>query len=661
MQTTLQSEINIILKQFPEYWENEELLKHKVIEDLRNYREELIDKLLSNDLISKTYSVQLGENKLFKLEDFVSMLRFKNYWLSSYTKYSNEIGLTNEGKYLKYNTDVVLDFPYKDTIFEGSMTKEEVGKKEIFFHNILAKEEIDVLRAPKILTNVKKIDVNGEHETVEFNDKDNLIIKGNNLIALHTLKERYAGKIKLVYMDPPYNTGNDSFKYNDRFNHSTWLTFMKNRLEIAKELLSDNGVILAQVDDNMQAHLKILMDEIFGANQFETTFHVQVRYKNKTLSEDNDFQKVMEVVHVYSKNHSSFAPNKLKEEYSLDKFKWAVKEKQPKETIIENGKKVDVFGPDDFEISEEEPHLDGLKETWATGSLIRQGGTAAEFLAKYLVDRNEIGYLYKVYGMGSDGLGFRYIRGPKRKGAQRGTFFSGVPLSIKNAVSKKEYYKEKPIPNLLNNLLHYEDSFGNNRTEGGVDIGGGKKPESLLQYFIEYFSNKDDIILDFFGGSGTTAATALKLNRRFITVEQLDNQLEKMLRRMKNVISGDKTGISKEVKWQGGDSFIYAELQKLNETYIDNIQKVSAKEELIPVVDEMKKRAYLDFRVDMSKLTLDNDNFSTLSLEKQKDILIKVLDGNQMYLSYSEIEDKLYDVPEKIKEFNRSFYESEDV
>ena len=107
--------------------------------------------------------------------------------------------------------------------------------------------------------------------------EDNLIIKGNNLIALHSLKDMYAGKVKLIYIDPPYNTGNDSFKYNDNFNHSTWLTFMKNRLEVAKDFLSDYGVIFVQCDDNEQAYLKVLMDEIFGKNAYLENIEVAVK------------------------------------------------------------------------------------------------------------------------------------------------------------------------------------------------------------------------------------------------------------------------------------------------------------------------------------------------------------------------------------------------
>src|SRR5690625_4892955 len=221
METKLLTEIRLVLENFPMYWENGQLIKHKIIDDIRHYKKDLIESLLSNQLIKDTYSIQIGTNTNFKVEDFINMLRYKNYWENSYTKYSNQIGLTSEGQYLKYNSDIVLDFPHKDCVLEGGMTKEEVGKKEIYYHNVLAKDEIDMLCSPKVLSNVKKYAQDGQHEVTEIKDTDNLIIKGNNLIALHTLKSRYAGKVKLIYIDPPYNTGNDSFKYNDRFNHST--------------------------------------------------------------------------------------------------------------------------------------------------------------------------------------------------------------------------------------------------------------------------------------------------------------------------------------------------------------------------------------------------------------------------------------------------------
>src|SRR5699024_9361587 len=179
-----------------------------------------------------------------------------------------KIRLTSEAKYLKYNTDVVLDFPHKDSVLEGGMTKEDIGKKEMYYHNVIAKEEVDTLLAPKTLINIIRYSKEQQEKLNKFTEKDNLILKGNNLVALHSLKNRYAGKIKLIYIDPPYNTGNDSFKYNDRFSRSTWLTFMKNRLEIAKDLLAHDGSIYIHLDYNQSHYLKILMDDIFGESNF---------------------------------------------------------------------------------------------------------------------------------------------------------------------------------------------------------------------------------------------------------------------------------------------------------------------------------------------------------------------------------------------------------
>src|SRR5690625_2720956 len=128
VETALLTQINEVLSNFEEYWDDDTLLKNKVIEDIRNYKEKVIQALLENELIKDTYSMQIGSKTIFKMEDFISMLRYKNYWENSYTRYSNEIGLTAEGKYLKYNTDVVLDFPHKDSVLEGGMSQEDVGK-----------------------------------------------------------------------------------------------------------------------------------------------------------------------------------------------------------------------------------------------------------------------------------------------------------------------------------------------------------------------------------------------------------------------------------------------------------------------------------------------------------------------------------------------------
>src|SRR5699024_10009351 len=315
--TALLEQIKQVIRRFPKYWEQDSLLKNRLIDDIRAYKTPVIKALLANELIKDTYSLEFDGVTILKVEDFIIMLRYKNYWEDSYTKYSNEIGLTSDGKYLNYTTDVVLDFPHKDGVLEGGMTKEDKGKKEIYYHNVLAKREIDTLLVSKVLSNMKKYDTNGEHNIEEFKDTDNLIIKGNNLIALHTLKEKYAGKVKLVYIDPPYNTGGDSFKYNDRFNHSTWLTFMKNRLEIARLLLSDDGSIWINIDDDESHYLKVLGDEIFGRDNFISNIIWKKKY-----SPHNDARYISDMhehVLVFAKNKNNFNVNLLPRSESMNK------------------------------------------------------------------------------------------------------------------------------------------------------------------------------------------------------------------------------------------------------------------------------------------------------------------------------------------------------
>ena len=234
-----------------------------------------------------------------------------------YTEYSNKIGLfdKNNKQFIGNSPEVVLSFPFKDAVLEAGMTKEDAGREERFLNIKIDAKDIDTLEDPKVLTNFKYIDKDGEKELddnsdIEFFDengelKQNLLIKGNNLLALHTLKENLAGKIKLIYIDPPYNTGSDGFKYNDNFNHSSWLTFMKNRLEAARELLSSDGSIWIQCDDNEQAYLKVLMDEVFGAENFVNCICVKMSEATgvKMSHVDKKLPKIKEYILLYKKKN----------------------------------------------------------------------------------------------------------------------------------------------------------------------------------------------------------------------------------------------------------------------------------------------------------------------------------------------------------------------
>lgn len=385
---------------------------------------------------------------------------------------------------------------------------------------------------------------------------ENLFIEGDNLDALKLLQESYLGKVGVIYIDPPYNTGKDfiyhddykltsedydeaieykdeagniQFKKNEKSNgryHSDWLSMMYPRLKLARNLLSEDGVIFISIDDNERANLKKLCDEIYGEDNFLIELHVQVRYAEKSLNEDNAWQPVMESVLIYAKSRYSFIPNRPFEEYDLSKFQWEIKEKSTGEVINVGNKKVTIFKDGEWDIVKHaEGNIGLLKETWASGSIVRQSGTAAEFLSKYLIQRKAddgLNVLYKIDNMGEDGLGYRYVSGPKKADAQRGKFYTGVPLSrLEELHDGGQSHKFKPIPNYYD----YSAEFGNIRHEGGIGFNGGKKPVKLLKQLINFHVDKDLTVLDFFAGSSSTAHAVMQLNeedggtRKFIMVQ----------------------------------------------------------------------------------------------------------------------------------------------
>ena len=636
-------------------------LRNAVYEAAMKMDQELIHLLLSNEETCTRFFADVDGVKVFDKIGFAWVINNRQFLPDSYTRFKNKIGLADEnGDLISASGKVELVFPYKDCVLEGGQTMEDQKRQEVFYNQLLAPDDIDRLLFPKVLSNAVRYSKDGQSPTTEFLSTDNIVIKGNNLLSLATLMRNYEGMVKCIYIDPPYNAGKkNSFGYNDSFNHSTWLSFMKTRLEYAKRLLTRDGCILIQTDDKEQAYLKVLSDEIFGVEQYETTFFVQVRFTNKTLAEDSTLHKVMETVHVYSKNHGAFRINKIKEQYSLDKFCWKIRELAEPQTIEVGGKKVDIYTDGKYEIIKIEPNIDGLKETWATGSLIRQGGTAAEFLAKYLIDRKKVDglkVLYKVHNMGEDGLGFRYILGPQKASAFRGKFYSGVPLASKDEVRTGVYDKEKPVPNLIYNYLSSEADFGNCRNEGGVDIEGGKKPEQLLKFFLDYFSNEGDLVLDFFGGSGTTAAVAHKMNRRYITCEQMDNQIEMIKSRLSSVVAGEKTGISSDVDWQGGGSFVYCELAKLNQTIVEEIDAATDEATLSDIYGRMVKSGFISYKVNPVDIDAAADDYAALSLDDKKRFLMEILDKNLLYVNYCDIDDEEFGISDEDKAFTRSFY-----
>lgn len=646
----LLDELTQLLQKDDRFTAEGKLLKNKVIEAALQLDPALLKLLLTHKSAKKHFFQEVDGISVFDKAKFQRFISNKSFLPDSYTAFKNKIGLTSNDEFISEGKEVVLSWPYKDCVLEGGQTKEDEKRDEIFWNETLAPEEIDRLFSQKVFTNFKKYDSKGGHKVTDISLKDNMIIRGNNLLALYSLLPIYRGRIKLIYIDPPYNTGSDSFKYNDSFNETTWLTFMRNRLLVAKDLLKSDGFLFVQCDDNEQAYLKALLDEIFPGN-YVYTLYVQVRYEGKTLVEDMDFQKLIETIHVYRKSNLGKL-KKEEEDYSIDKFIWKIKEIGKPKKIKLGGKDVEIFSVGDYEIIEDKPDSMNLKEIWASGKIL-DGNSSGRFFRDYLQNRvnsDGIGTLYKVYDIGDDQFDYRYFTGPKRAKATKGKYYQGIPNDrLNNDANNKKYL---PIINFYN----LADYFGNCRHEGGVEMRSGKKPEELLKRIIELATDPNDIVLDFHLGSGTTCAVSLKMARNFIGIEQLDYGQNDGVNRLKNVISGDKTGISEDYNWNGGGSFIYYELAEFNDRFSKQIKSAKTTKDLKQIWGRIKEDGFISYKVNPKEIDKNISEFEQLSLKDQKKFLIEVLDKNHLYVNYSEIDDKDYKISEEDKKLNKKFY-----
>lgn len=387
-------------------------------------------------------------------------------------------------------------------------------------------------------------------------NNENMLIHGDNLLALKALeKSGYAGKIKCIYIDPPYNTGEAFENYDDNLEHSIWLNLMYARMRILRNLLSDDGFFCCQIDDSEGHYLKTMLDEIYGRSNYLTTIYVRVRYSEKTLKQDMDFHKEIEQIHIYRK--TSLAKPFLEEvETGFDKFNYRIETfAQPNKKLELGGKTVEIYSKGSYKIIEEAGNKFGLKEVWASGTIL-DGNSSGRFFRDYLTGRyREDGYgvLYKVYGIGDDMYDYRFFTGPQQVGATKGKYYQGVP--------KKKLDAEKIVRKLpISGFVDLAANFGNCRQEGGAGFRGGKKPEKLIMELLSHFSSPGDWVLDSFLGSGTTAAVAHKMNRKYIGIEIGEHCYTLCRPRLNKVIQGDRTGITKSVNWQGGGGYRFYEL-----------------------------------------------------------------------------------------------------
>lgn len=587
------------------------LLKNKIVEAALALRPQLISQLLEHEGIRRNFFVEIDGVMVFDKVKFQRFVMNKRFLPDSYTSYKNKVGLTNEdGDFLSESREVVLSWPYKDCVLEGGQTKEDAKRNEVFWNEILAPDEINRLTEPKVLTNFKRYDADGEHEVGSISMDDNLIIKGNNLLALHSLKKKYAGKVKLIYIDPPYNTGSDSFGYNDNFNHSTWLTFMKNRLETAKELLKDDGVIFVQCDDNEQAYLKILMDSIFTRERFIATIVYRRRKSQANLSKN--ISPIHDFILCYGGSASTILNNVEADIDDSDYKNPDNDDRGPYKSMPctnKGGSKYTIVTPTGVSITDEWRFK---KETYDE------------------LERNN----RLIFPRGGDGK-------PRYKLFLADKIKEGVVANTwwDNVGSNQEASKE--VEFLLGN-----EAFA------------FPKAEMLMKKIISLGSNERDIILDFHLGSGTTAAVAHKMNRRYIGIEQMDYIENISCERLKKVIEGEQGGISKSVNWRGGGSFVYCELAKANQQFADDIEQASSSEKLATIWEQMQETGFLSWKVNPKEIDVNADDFTSLAIEDQKRFLIECLDKNLLYVPYSEIDNAEFGISENDKKINNQFYQT---
>lgn len=420
----------------------------------------------------------------------------------------------------------------------------------------------EVEEASRIIRNLDFSSVDLEIKEKIGKNPENLLIKGNNLLALHSLKKKFAKQVKLIYIDPPYNTGNDSFNYNDRFNHSTWLTFMKNRLEVAREFLRDDGVIFIQCDDNEQAYLKVLCDEIFGRENFVNCF---VWEKTQHFGRQKmNFYSNKEYVMCYANAlYSGENQKRLLAESVQTEFEDApLYNASNNRHILTFPEKSCIFKIEDGVYTE---GMEQSKYELLNSVIVRNGTNANTFRIKFKSRWSDKKLQQEIKNGGK-------ILIKSKKFAPRIIYADGKEF----IVSPKTILfsnSNNPFCTKFENIKVGTNENGSSEIEEllGANVFKYPKPEGLMAYLIGISTNENDLVLDFFAGSGTTLAVAHKMGRKWIGIEQMDYIESITKERLKKVLEGEQGGISKAVEWKGGGSFIYAELMphSLNFNYQD--------------------------------------------------------------------------------------------
>ena len=612
------------------------ILRNEVVNSALKIDKELISLLIKDKEIREKFFTEISGYWVFEINKFVDYVQDKEFLDDTYTKFKNKIGLTIDNKFIGERGEVALSFPFKDCILEGGMTKEDEKRNEIFFNEVLAEDQINRLLDPKVLTNFKRYSTKGEERVTDFKrDKEgtireNLIIKGNNLLALYSLKEQFQGKIKLIYIDPPYNIGKGDFGYNDRFNHSTWLTFMKNRLEVAKELLSKEGLIFISISQEELCHLKVMCDEIF--ENFVTIISVE----SPSYVETTDIVKMNEFLLVYKKdmNYSLFGD---------------IKRTESRGTVGNENQTISAI---EFPVG---LRVEGVKDGIYKDTRKLGGNEDINLISKEIIIEN---------GKLKDPI---ILKARWRNPNDMKKFFENKCKPIINKFKKKiveVYIKgDRFMPYTVKESGEKLSSLLVSKNIEGINAKGSKelneimpdfdfshpKHTNLIRYVLK-FTNEGDIILDFFAGSATTAQAILDISneeqepRQFIIIEQMDYVSKSTNRVLKAILKNEK------------DNFIFCELMKFNKEAMEKIREANDTTTLLDLWKEICEKYFLNYSIEVKKFNDNVEEFKELQIGVQKKVLIEMLNKNQLYVNLSEINDSDFKVSKEDKELNKKFY-----
>lgn len=583
------------------------LLRNAVYEAAMQMDTNLIRLLLSNNTTKERFFKIVDDIAVFDKVGFGWVINNKELLPDNYTRFKNKIGLADSnGDMLISTGKVELVFPYKDCVLEGGQTKDDQERAEVFYNETLAPDEVDRLLFPKVFKKSTIYDREGARTTNCFSD-ENLIIKGNNLLALSSILKRYEGKIKCIYIDPPYNTGSDSFHYNDNFNHSSWLLFMKNRLQLAYRLLRQDGSIFVQCDDFEDSYLKVLMDEIFGRDNYRNK--ITWKRRGGSANPKNRLNNVTDYILWYSKSEQmDYTPI-----FTLNDEKTQQYIKERFTNIDENGRR---FMKSPLQSPNPRPNL-----------------------------------MYEYKGYRVPPKGWSISKEIMEQWDREGKLC--FPEDKSQNINRKIYldeYQGQPVSSLWTDVYVI-----NPMSKEAIEFTG-QKPEALIKRIFDMCTHENEIVLDFFMGTGTTVATALKMNRRFIGIEQMDYIEDITLDRLQKVINGDSSGISGDVNWQGGGSFVYCELAKANQNFIDEIQMASTNDEIKDIYSRIIETGFISCKINPKDIDSNVDEFFELSIDDQKRFLMELLDKNLLYVNYCDIDDEEYGISAEDKAFTRSFY-----